>query len=259
MKYKIGIGLLIALVAGYVIGQLIPVEQMRPEIEPKSLESKDYYSLIVQIVAATATFLAVVIALFREEIRRWWEFVQIDYSIPTDKFIEVLNENIGDPSQGASQPLEAEKYLCTLEITNNGTISSHASEIILESVVLESKEFTNPQIIETNGLPLTWGNTNENRITIPPKGRKKVVILELIAPEKESTPESEESISSPELNFSGVDDEKKFTNGVWRATYLVYSSNCRPRRFEVHVTWNGKWQGRKTEMRNCLKVDLKSK
>src|SRR5690554_6568939 len=97
-KIKIVLGILISLIIGYFIGQKIPIEFFHPKIEEKPLETKDFYNLVVQIIAAFATFLAVLIALFREEIRRWWEYVDIKYEIPENKFIEVLNSNIGDPA-----------------------------------------------------------------------------------------------------------------------------------------------------------------
>lgn len=257
-KIKIVLGILISLIIGYFIGQKIPIEFLHPKIEEKPLETKDFYNLVVQIIAAFATFLAVLIALFREEIRRWWEYVDIKYEIPENKFIEVLNSNIGDPANGKSLPLEAQKYLCTLDIINSGTITSYSTEIILESLIVENKEYTSPQNLDPNGLPLNWGSSNEQKIVIPPNGKKKVAIFELIAPEKESSPEGQESSTLPQLCFSGVTSNNDFSNGVWKATYLVYSSNCKPKRFEIHITWNGKWQSRKTEMQNCLKIDLKN-
>ncbi|WP_421805734.1 hypothetical protein [Flagellimonas sp.] len=256
MKYKIGLGIILMIILGYLIGQWIPIEYLRPTIENKPIETKDYYSLVVQIIAAVATFLAVIAALFREEIRRLWEYVKIDYSIPEEKFIEVLNPNIGNAGV-VSTPIEAEKYRCEIEVMNNGTISSHSSEIIVESVNFKHKDLNSSQPLETIGTPLFWGSTQEQRITIPPKGKKRIIILEVIPPDTESSPDGSETESLPSLSIMGVKTEIVNNTGTWSATYLLHSTNSKPKRFYVDIKWNGQWHGRKTEMNKCLTIELK--
>jgi len=256
MKYKIAIGAIILIVLGFLVGQWIPLEYFRPTIVNKPIESKDYYSLIVSIIAASATFFAVIAALFREEIRNWWEYVRIEYSIPDEKFIEVLNPNLSNAG-GSSLPLEAEKYRCEIEIVNNGTISSRSSEIIVESVNYKDNNLNTTQPLETIGTPLMWGSTQETRITIPPKGKKRIVVLELIPPDTSSSPDGAGSQSLPTLDIMGVKSEIISNNGTWIATYLLHSDNSKPKRFQVEIKWNGRWQGRKTEMNKCLTIELK--
>ena len=112
--------------------RLQPSEFLKPEINQNPIELKDYYGLVVQVIAAIATFLAVLAALFREEIRRWWEYVKIDYSIPNENFREIINPNTGNSGDGENTPIEAEKYVCEMEVMNKGTVSSLTSEIVLE-------------------------------------------------------------------------------------------------------------------------------
>lgn len=256
MKYKIGIGLLLAVLVGYAIGHWIPVKWLHPTITENPIELKDYYSILVQIIAAAATFFAVMAALFREEIRRWWEYVEIEYSIPEEKFVEVLNPNLGN-DQANSQTIEAEKYKCSIELTNNGTIASHSSEIILESLQFKANNLNSNESLETLGIPINWGYTDEPRITIPPKGKKRVVVLELIPPDTESSPEGSSSQTLPILSIAGLSNDIVNQNGTWTATYMLYSSNSKSKRFSVEIKWNGQWHGRKTEMSKCLTIELK--
>jgi hypothetical protein len=121
MKYKFGIGLLISTIVGYYIGNLLPIGWLHPTIEESRLKSSEYYSIIVQFIAAIATFFAVIAALFREEIRRWWEYVEIEYSIPD------------------------EKYKCVVEVVNTGTTTSHSSEIILESLIFQASHLNSSE------------------------------------------------------------------------------------------------------------------
>lgn len=238
MKYKIAIGVLLAIFIGYAIGHWIPVSWLKPTVTETPLESKDYYSILVQILAAIATFFAVMAALFREEIRRWWEFVEIEYVIPEEKFVEVLNPNIGN-DQASSQTIEAEKYKCSIELTNSGTIASRSSEIILESLQFKANNLNTNESLETLGTPITWGNTDEPRITIPPKGKKRVVVLELIPPDTESSPDGSSTQTLPILSISGLDNDIVNKNGTWTATYMLYSSNSKSKRFAIEIKWNG--------------------
>lgn len=256
MKYKIGIGILLSILVGYAIGHWIPVSWLKPTVTDSPIELKDYYSILVQIFAGAATFFAVMAALFREEIRRWWEYVEIEYVIPEEKFVEVLNPNIGN-DQSSSQTIEAEKYKCLIELTNSGTIASRSSEIILESLQFKAYNLNSVESLETLGTPINWGNTDEPRITIPPKGRKRVVVLELIPPDTESSPESSSTQTLPILWIAGIENEIVNKNGTWTATYMLYSSNSKSKRFSIEIKWNGQWQARKTEMNKCLTIELK--
>ena len=51
MKYKIVIAIVVTLIIGFILGQSIPFEYLRPTIEQKNIETKDYYNLIVQIIS----------------------------------------------------------------------------------------------------------------------------------------------------------------------------------------------------------------
>lgn len=256
MKYKFGIGLLISTIVGYWIGNLLPIGWLRPTIEESGLKSSEYYSIIVQFIAAVATFFAVIAALFREEIRRYWEYVEIEYSIPDEKFVEILNPNIGS-DQSSSKQIEAEKYKCVVEVFNTGTTTSHSSEIILESLIFQASHLNSSEQLETQGIPIKWGNTSESRITIPPKGKKRIIILELTPPDSESSPGGAATQTLPIMIFAGLGEDIVNKNGTWLATYMLYSSNSKSKRFSVEIKWNGQWQGRKTEMNKCLTIELK--
>ena len=55
--------------------------------------------------------------------------VKIDYSIPNENFREIINPNTGNSGDGENTPIEAEKYVCEMEVMNKGTVSSLTSEM----------------------------------------------------------------------------------------------------------------------------------
>ncbi len=89
---KVGIGISIAIIA-YLIGNWIPIKYLNPTIDFTSIKSAEYYGLIISSISAFVTFLAVVIALFKDDIRKKWIFSKIELSIPEENFFEVLNSD----------------------------------------------------------------------------------------------------------------------------------------------------------------------
>jgi predicted PurR-regulated permease PerM len=58
--YKLLIGLGFATV-GYIIGNIIPLEFLRPIVVSSEIKSADYYQIIIGTISAFVTFIAVII------------------------------------------------------------------------------------------------------------------------------------------------------------------------------------------------------
>lgn len=254
--YKFGIGLGIAIIA-YLIGNIIPIKYLSPTIEFTTIKSAEYYGLIVSSISAFVTFLAVIIALFKEDIRKKWIFSKIEVSIPEENFFEVLNSSIGNTTDNTNQALEAVKYNCKIEIFNSGSISAMGLEIQLESLIFKGTDYPTPQIIETFSRSLSWNGNGETKINISPEGKKTISILELTAPEQQSSPEGDNLTIPAKLNIADIDNYPDFKKGKWTGSFAIFSTNAKPVRFTIEIVWNGRWQKRASEMKNNLKIDLK--
>ena len=254
--FKLAIGLFIAVVA-YLIGNFVPIENLKPDVVKKNIESPEYYQILIGASSAIVTFLAVIVALFKEDIRKLWVFSKIQVSIPDESFHEVLRKNTSE-SESNNQALEAEKYHCKIQIQNNGNITAQDVEIYLESLTHTSHDYPNPQQIDTLGLPLNWGSNKENRINIAPEGKQELCIVELKAPENQSIPDGENDLVPPKLIIAGNENNSNFTKGKWIAEFAIFSSNAKPVRFKVQVNWNGKWENRATEMNPNLSIEIKN-
>ena len=253
---KIGIGLLIALIA-YLIGNWIPIELLKPNIVKTDVESSHFLSIVISAIAALVTFLAVIVALFKEDIRKFWEFSSLTVSIPDNNIVEKLNAQSGSVQTGEDVHLEAQFYHSRIEIKNSGNISAIGAELYLEKLEFKNETYTNTQYIETSGSPLNWSGTEKFSIIIPPGGKKLVDIVDLIAPEKQSLPDGEKTIIPAKLKIGNVENPKEFNKGKWTGTFGLYSQNAKPYRFQVFVEWSGKWEKRLTEMKIFLKIDIK--
>lgn len=254
---KIGIGLVIAIIA-YIIGNWIPLDFLRPNIVETEANSSQFLSIAISSISAFVTFLAVIVALFKEDIRKYWEFSNLKVTIPSNNIVEKLNSQSGTAQSSEDIHLEAQLYHSRIEIINAGNLPAIGAEIYLEKLEFNNEGYTNTQFIETSGSPLNWNGTDKFSVIIPPGGRKLVDIVELIGPEKQSLPDGEKTTIPSKLIIGNVSNPQDYTKGKWTGTFGIYSQNAKPLRFQVVVEWSGKWEKRLAEMKRFLKIEIKN-
>jgi hypothetical protein len=254
--YKIGIGLAIGLIA-YLVGNWIPISYLRPKIVETDVDSSQYLSIVISSISAIVTFLAVIVALFKEDIRKFWEYSSLNVSIPENNIIEKLNTQSSSAQSSEEIHLEAQFYNSRIVINNSGNISAVGAELYLEKLEFKNEGYTTMQNIETSGSPLNWSGTDKISIIIPPGGKKPVDIVELVAPEKQSLPDGEDITIPSKLIIGNVKNLADFDKGKWTGTFGLYSQNAKPLRFQVVVEWSGRWEKRLTEMKKFLKIEIK--
>src|ERR1700744_4474501 len=110
LAYKLGILFFICMLFN-LIGNWVPINILKPSIKSEQIKTSEYYQLIIGSLSAFVTLLAVIIALFKEDIRKNWEFSKIEVSMPEELFFEILNTSIGSSADVANKPLEAVKYI----------------------------------------------------------------------------------------------------------------------------------------------------
>jgi len=252
--YKLLIGLGFATV-GYIIGNIIPLEFLRPIVVSSEIKSADYYQIIIGTISAFVTFIAVIIALFKEDIRKFWEYSKICVSIPNESFVEVLKTNTSD-TPNDSMFLESEKYNCKIQVKNSGNISALGVEMYLESLTYSCVDYPTPQEIVTTGSPIIWNQSNESRINLQPEGSKRICIFELLAPSSQSSPSGSNTNIPATLIIAGIQINSEQRRGKWIGTFAIFTSNSKPVRFRLEIDWNGRWEKRVTEMRNNLTINL---
>jgi hypothetical protein len=258
--YKLAIAFIIGIIF-YIIGNVIPIKEFKFTIEHTPIRTAEYYALIIRAIAAFATFLAVVVALFKEDIRRLWEFAKIEVSMADEHFFEVLNSNIGNSNNDSPQLLESEKYVCKIDIHNAGNITALGVEIQLESLLFKGAGSLSYQNIEVPDSHCKLQKIKNDFVTLPPGNIKSINILELIGSVQQSLPKGNGAVipAAPKLLFVGIENNASFVNGFWKATFVIYSPNTKPTRFTLEANWNGKWEKRATEMKNNLSISLISK
>lgn len=257
--YKIGILILLVILA-YLVGNWIPIAYLKPTVTPKNLESPEYYSLIIGILSAFATFLAVVAALFKDDLRKYWVYskFKIDFE-DSNKLIEMLEvENSETTSESGSNHYKAAKYECILNIENIGNKTAKNCELYIEKLSFSGEGFPETQSIKINTSSLTWDGESDKKIIIPQEGKKSVRILELLEPKNQSLPDGRSKQKNSELIIGGVKCPIEYRKGNWEANIIVYADDSKPYKFVLELNWNGKWEQRFSEMNKCLKINLKN-
>lgn len=238
---------------GYILGQYVPSNLFKPQFEDTNLSKGEYYELLVLIISAVITFLAVLVALFKEDIRERWKRPNIVFNLPAKHTIEDIRST--QESGSGIETIKANRYLTRIEIENKGNLPALNSEMYLEKLEFTPWDSTIAQNIECSSAPLDWKGTESQTIIIPPGGRKIIDIVEISAPEIISTPNSTQTNNKAQLVIGMIENEQERTKGKWKAKFGLYAQNHRPVSFEIELEWDGVWKNRYTEF--CSHFQIK--
>ena len=248
--------LLLAGVLGYAIGNYLPLDFLRPSFTDEILSKAEYYRLLISIISAIITFSAVLVALFKDDLREIWKRPIVLFEVPEEITIEDLNSSL--ESEIVSDTPIANRYISRMEVRNTGNLPAINAEIYLDKLEFIPKDSTIIQNIETSGAALKWNGTESSIIIIPPGGKKLIKIAEITAPEKISTPESEKLNKPPVLSIGEISNSKDKAKGKWIAKFSFYAQNHRPTSFTVEIEWNGVWKTRLTEFKQQYQITKKA-
>lgn len=239
---------------GYIFGNLIPFYYILPVIDKKGLEVETYqfYDFYIKIIAALVTFSAVVVALFREEIRRLFLYHKILIRPHSNSFLtEVISEQSTLITSDESIK-SAEKYELILFATNEGKISAKECFVCVEEVKYKKTDIDDEKILEIFNIPLKWIGVVDSKITISKSAKVSFSGL-LLTNEKKHEKGTKANRSDPLLLIGDTNLSKKYKSGIWYVTYVIYSADYEPHRYCLQVNWDGKWKPRLADlMEECI-------
>lgn len=248
---KVGI-LIICVLLGYGFGNYLPIEVIKPSFTETSLSKGEYFRLIVSIISATITFFALVVALFKDDIRELWKRPRINFSLPEKHTIEDTNSALD--SESGTETIKAKRYVTRIEIQNTGNLPALSCEMYLDKLEFIPKDTSISQHIECSSAPLDWNGTDSPTIIIPPGGKKLLDIIEVTAPEKVSTPDSAKTNNKSQLFIGTIPNDKDQPKGKWTAKFSLYAQNHNPVSFNLEIEWNGLWKNRLTEFSSHFQI-----
>ena len=242
---KILVFCIIFFIIGYFFGVFLPFNLGVIEISDTPISKGDYYGNIINGFVAIGTCLAVVVALFNNEIRSFFKKVSFNICLDNNEIIEDVEDIKGTK--------KAKRYHNSIQFYNNGNINAENCELYVESVIFIEKDST-PSPLKVEKKPINW-NLESSKVYIPYQGKKVLQAFEIIAPKKQSTPDGKVDTIPAKIEILGL-KEIEPTAGKWDIINCLYSTNSKPNKFKYVIDWNGKWEERQTEMKNYLKVNL---
>ncbi len=250
--------IVVVFVIGYLLGVYLPYFNLATLVSVEEIMTQaQYNSIFIRAVAAIATFLAVIVALFKEDIRRIWDNVNLSIELNSDKIEEVLESmKIGKVGDTSPPILKAEYYYSQIVIVNNGTKPAKEAQLYVEKIIFTNPSGSNREI-EVVGRPSLWEYESEVKTMIPPSGRKKCNIITINAPQKISKPDGEALDEGVLLRIGETLLKQDFHKGKIEIQLAVYSESCRAKKFVLNLSWDGKWHNRLSEMSRSLTVELK--
>lgn len=255
-KYIILIFVIIIGVLGYILGNYLPIKMLNPTLTSINFTLGEYYRLVVAIVSAFMTLLAVIVALFKDDFRELWKRPKIEFCEPTQMTIEDTSSS--ENSETENDTIKAQRYLSRIEVYNRGNLPALNSEIYLEKLEFTPIDSTIAQAIESSSSALEWNGYESNSIAIPPGGKKLIEIVKITAPVKLTTPDSDDPKEPSKLIIGNITNKKEHAKGKWTATFTLYAQNIKPISFEIEIEWNGVWKNRLTEFNQIYKIVKKS-
>lgn len=166
--YKIGF-LILAGISGYLLGNFVPLELFKPNFSNETLNKGEYYRLLISIISAVITFCAVLVALFKDDLRELWKKPIIQFSTPDEMTIEDLNSSL--ESETANDIPISNRYISRIEVKNVGNMPALNAEIYLDKLEYIPKDSTISQSLECSGSALKWNGISFNYY---PTWRKKI-------------------------------------------------------------------------------------
>jgi hypothetical protein len=247
---------IIPLLVGYLLGMYLPLSLLKPVFpDSETIGKAEYYRLLISILSAGITLCAVIVALFKDDLREYWKRPKIRVTMSKTP----TSEKFSDDSQtnSSSDQLRASNYISKVDVENAGNLAALNTEIILEKLEFTSKDTNILQQIDCSGKPLHWNGSDSTSITLPVGAKKSITILSISAPEKTSTPDEQITKEPSNIIVGDVKCSREHKKGTWIATFTIYAQNHNPTSFCVEFVWNGVWKPRLTEFNSQFQIKLK--
>lgn len=206
------------------------------------VDDEPFMRITVMIISSLITVLAMIVALFKEDIRGLFVRPKLNLSKENN-----LKENT---HQAGKNNIEAINYYYKILVHNVGNIPAKEVEIYLNHLKYKKNDSQIFKEIEVDGIPLLWQNSESKQIMIPRNSKKSLTLFDILPPSEVSTPDQVPSNMSNQPKFKIGKNEYCVDGEIseWIMSFSIYSDNAKPISIQLSIQWNGKWESRLTEM-----------
>jgi hypothetical protein len=217
------------------------------------------------LIAASATFLAAIVALFKESIIGIWRKPTLNPVLEFGgKFKEILSHETEDEDSTTEPPdptIKVDAYDLILSITNKGREPCKNAEIYLERV--EMKKTGDVQFIDYDGISgkaIKWAFKDQSSIDLPPFGGRSLCnVIRISSPENRSRSRGGKPTQVPGLQIGDIQMPERNMAADFIIHFAVYALNHKPKRLKIMFKWTGNWKARITEFSTTVTVSMEVK
>lgn len=232
------IALILSAIVGYIFGSLWPIASVMYPLSDSPVDKGTNLGNFISIFSAIFTFLAVVVALFKDEIVGNFKRADVKAEALCDTVEEYLNE-----VQGEKDPSVA-KYYNHLVLKNMGNINAQDCELSVDCMSFQGKS-------DLHATPINYQKKKvlldgQERTYIPLNGGKREA--ELVEINATGDPNGNKKT---QLLIAG--NPMMVKDGTWTVTFCLNMSNASVKYLKFSIRWDGKWHDHKNNMQIEIK------
>lgn len=239
-------------ILSYIIGNIFPVKIFILNIDWKQACSPgEVFYYFICVIQAIATIAAVIVALFNDDLKRYFKKPKLTVTLHKEELIEELVKNCGSEKKAA-------RYHNSIDIFNSGNENVQECEIYIDGISFKGLGMQKTIELLSKSICLNWNdNVSEPKTFIPMQGKKSIQIYEIFPPEEQSTPGGNDVEQiPPSLRIGSYNVPNEYCGGTWEITLCLYSPTLKPFKFKVTLEWDGCWENRQMEMKNKVKNSI---
>lgn len=230
--------LLVSILLGYIFGCLWPLGSIMYPLSDNPVDRGQNLDNFISIFVALFTLLAVIVALFKDEIVGNFKSVDINVDVLCDTVEEYLNE-----SQGNGDPTVA-KFYNQIVFRNKGNINALDCELLLEKISFKSQTDLLPRSI--NILKNKVLISGQERTYIPKNGgHREADLIEITT--------SEDPNGNKKNQLLIADNPVPSRAGTWTVECCLNMSNASIKHCQFEIVWDGNWHEHKNNMQIQIK------
>lgn len=243
------VGLIFGLLLGLFVFQLLNV----------SIDTTKTHSVLEAVYYITAPFgvlftaIAIVVAIWGNDIRGYFNKEKCDVEIENGGFVEDVRGIEDDEQMGARM------YNCNLIIKNTGPKEIESCTVFITKILYKEEDKSKGKSIGLNNrMPLYWFDPNIKSLNIFKGERRTIPVMRVYPDSNIQTPDSQNTkVIARRFSIMGFNIDGKFSKkGIWEISYMVCNSHEPLKEFKLIAQWNGEWHRREKEMNDCLTVHI---
>lgn len=236
MKIRVRYFLLImclVLLGGYVLGCVWPFSSVTYEVTDAPIDRGQNLRNFISIFSAFFTLLAVVVALFKDEIVGCFKSV----SVLCDVLCATVEESF-DELPGKSDPAVT-RYFNQVIFKNQGNINALDCELTVDRILFKGNS-------DVHSFPIlsakkTLQLSGQEKTYIPKNGGiREANLIEI------TTSEDPDGNKTTRVLMAGVQVPPK--DGTWTVEMCLVMSNAASKHYQFDIVWDGKWHDNKNHM-----------